>query len=68
VHEPQILLLDEPTAGLDASAGSRLTRVVQEEAKRGAVVVVVTHDSRFAEAVGGPTVTLERGRRVDGDG
>lgn len=65
VHEPRILLLDEPTAGLDASATARLTSVVREEAARGAVVVVVTHDGAFAEAVGGRLVTLERGRRVN---
>jgi ABC-type multidrug transport system ATPase subunit len=65
VHEPQILLLDEPTAGLDSSAGNTLIRVLRKEASRGAAVIVVTHDSAFAEAVGGPVVTLERGRRVD---
>ena len=64
VHEPGLLLLDEPSAGLDKSATDRLITVVREEAARGAVVVVVTHDAAFAEAVAGQTVTLERGRRV----
>jgi ABC-type multidrug transport system ATPase subunit len=67
VHEPRILLLDEPTAGLDASATTRLVRVVREEAAHGVVVVVVTHDAGFAEAIRGQMVTLERGRRVDGE-
>lgn len=66
VHDPQILLLDEPTAGLDSSATAQLKRVLLEEANRGAVVVTVTHDASFAEGLGGPVVTLERGRRVDG--
>jgi heme exporter protein A len=65
VHEPRILLLDEPTAGLDPSAGDRLARVLREEASRGAIVVVVTHDGAFAEAVGDHIVWLERGRKVD---
>jgi heme exporter protein A len=64
VHEPRLLLLDEPTTGLDQSGADRLRRVVAEEAARGAVVVLVTHDGPFAEAVGGQTVTLERGRVV----
>jgi ABC-type multidrug transport system ATPase subunit len=72
VHEPGLLLLDEPTTGLDQSGAERLRRVVAEEAQRGAVVVVVTHDGVFADAVGGHVVTLERGRvardEVRGDG
>jgi heme exporter protein A len=62
VHAPKLLLLDEPTAGLDAVGTDRLAAVVREETARGAVVVVVTHDPAFAEAVGRSHVTLERGR------
>jgi ABC-type multidrug transport system ATPase subunit len=64
VHQPELLLLDEPTAGLDKLAAARLTSVVREEAERGAVVVVVTHDAGFAKEIGGRVVTLERGRRL----
>jgi len=64
VHEPRLLLLDEPTTGLDKAGVERLTGVVDEEVRRGAVVIVVTHDSAFAESVGGHVVTLERGRVV----
>jgi len=62
VHEPLLLLLDEPTTGLDRVGSEQLAAVVREEANRGAVVVVVTHDAPFAEAVGNHVVTLERGR------
>jgi heme exporter protein A len=64
VHRPSLLLLDEPTAGLDARATERLGRVVREEAERGAVVIVVTHDAAFAGAIDGPALWLDRGRVV----
>jgi heme exporter protein A len=65
VHAPRLLLLDEPTTGLDASTTSRLAAVVRAEASRGAVVVVVTHDPVFAGEVADVQVALERGRVVE---
>jgi heme exporter protein A len=64
VCAPRLLLLDEPTAGLDTVGVARLALVVGEEANRGAVVVVVTHDVGFADAVATARVTLDRGRIV----
>ncbi len=63
VHSPALLLLDEPTTGLDAAAIDRLGAVLREEAARGATVVLSTHDDGFAQSLGGDVVTLERGRR-----
>jgi ABC-type multidrug transport system ATPase subunit len=63
VHAPALLLLDEPTTGLDAAAIARLGGVLREEARRGATVILSTHDDSFAGELGGDVVTLERGRR-----
>jgi heme exporter protein A len=64
VHAPRLILLDEPTAGLDASTVERLLTVVREEAGRGATLVLVTHDPEFARAVGTDEITLDRGRSL----
>jgi ABC-type multidrug transport system ATPase subunit len=64
VHDPALLLLDEPTTGLDTRGVERVEAVVSEEAARGAIVVVVTHDREFAAAVGGRSLRLERGRAM----
>jgi ABC-type multidrug transport system ATPase subunit len=66
VQSPRLLLLDEPTTGLDAAAIERLCAVLREEARRGATVVLSTHDDTFASTLGGDLVTLERGRRQRG--
>jgi heme exporter protein A len=66
VHEPRLVLLDEPTTGLDARMTDRLVDTVKEEARRGAVVLVVTHDADFARRIADDTVEFERGRLVTG--
>jgi heme exporter protein A len=66
VHAPRLLLLDEPTTGLDARSVERLRRVVKAEAERGAVVVIVTHDAGFASEVRDAEIELARGRVVRG--
>jgi heme ABC exporter ATP-binding subunit CcmA len=66
VHDPRLLLLDEPTTGLDPGSAEKLTDIVKREAERGATVVVVTHDLGFADALRADVVALERGRRVTG--
>lgn len=61
VHDPKLLLLDEPTTGLDKSSVERLLEILRAEAKRGAVVIVVTHDDAFATAAADERIVLERG-------
>ena len=62
VQAPDLLLLDEPSAGLDLASTEKLASVVTEEAERGAVVVVITHDSAFSGRVGHDHWNLARGR------
>jgi heme exporter protein A len=68
VHSPSLLLLDEPTTGLDAKSIDALREVLRNEAARGAVVVVITHDDVFARAAGDVRVSLDRGRIKDAEG
>ncbi len=62
LHDPSLLLFDEPTTGLDPQATRRLVKAVRAASERGRVVVLVTHDMPFAEQVADVRVTLERGR------
>ena len=52
VAEPSLLLLDEPTRGLDYSTKSRLVSVLRRRAEKGTAVLLSTHDVELvAEAV-----------------
>ncbi len=57
-----LLVLDEPTAGVDAAGSERYARVIEEERARGAAVVVATHD--IADAARADDVLLLAGRVV----
>jgi putative ABC transport system ATP-binding protein len=51
VHEPRLVLADEPTAALDAASGREVIALFQEWTRqRGATVIMVTHDNRILEA------------------
>jgi putative ABC transport system ATP-binding protein len=50
VHEPRLIICDEPTASLDAKSGHKVMELLQETALRAdRAVIVVTHDSRILE-------------------
>lgn len=46
--KPDILLLDEPTKGLDPAAKDRLAALLQQLRGQGASILIVTHDVEFA--------------------
>jgi energy-coupling factor transporter ATP-binding protein EcfA2 len=56
--EPVALLLDEPTAGLDAAGTDALVRALGEASARGTALVVATHDPRVGDRMGARTVRL----------
>lgn len=64
IHEPRLLLLDEPSTGLDARATERLVTAIESEVARGAIVVLVTHDPELAAECADDRVAMERGRRA----
>lgn len=63
VQKTEILLLDEPAAGLDAASRQRTREILAEEAARGATIVCVSHDEESIAAAD-HVIRLEDGRIV----
>jgi tungstate transport system ATP-binding protein len=64
-REPDLLLLDEPTASLDPAATKAIEDIVRAVAARGVKVVMSTHDLGQARRMGGDVALLHRGRLVE---
>ena len=62
VHEPRVLLLDEPTAGVDPQSRVRLLDLVRAQARAGACVVYTTHYMEEAQALCDRLVIIDRGK------
>jgi len=63
-QEPRVLLLDEPTAGLDPPHAARLFRLLAELAAGGMAVAVVTHDLNLSASFAHRLVLLAGGKVV----
>jgi ABC-2 type transport system ATP-binding protein len=67
LHNPDLLLLDEPFSGLDVATGLVLRSLIQELAARGKVVLFSSHELETVERVCSHVVILNRGKIVADD-
>jgi ABC-2 type transport system ATP-binding protein len=67
LHNPDLILLDEPFSGLDVSTGLVLRSLIQELAARGKVVLFSSHDLEIVERVCSHVVILHRSKIVADD-
>lgn len=65
VGAPKLLLLDEPTTGLDEIGVAALRALLVEEQERGAGIALVIHDRGWADDLITRDVYLERGRVLE---
>ena len=59
---PELWLLDEPHAGLDASTRATLDELIGEASASGAAVLLVSHESEFVGSLAARAVTVTGGR------
>jgi len=67
VHEPQVLFLDEPTAGVDVELRRALWRYVRTLRDRGTTIVLTTHYLEEADELADRVAVIDRGRIVEVD-
>jgi ABC-2 type transport system ATP-binding protein len=67
LHNPDLLLLDEPFSGLDVATGLILRDLIQELAERGKAVLFSSHELETVERVCTHVVILSRGKIVADD-
>ena len=64
LHQPQLLLLDEPFSGLDVAAATALSAILREAHAAGTTLLMTTHDIARGVELCGRAVILRRGRLV----
>ena len=64
VHRPRVLLLDEPTVGVDPQSRVRLLELVRRQARDGACVLYTTHYMEEAENLCDRLGVIDRGRLI----
>jgi heme exporter protein A len=65
VHDPEILLLDEPHTGLDQGAIAILNNVILSMKEKGTTTLMVTHDFKQAAEICDRIIIVKNGRIVD---
>lgn len=68
MHEPKLLLLDEPSLGLDPKTMKQIFKIVQELNKEGITVIIVEQNAKQAVSISDRTYILEDGKiKLEGD-
>ena len=62
LHEPRLVLLDEPFTGLDDASASGLRERLRRERARGAIVLVTTHELEAIDSLADAAFVLAKGR------
>lgn len=65
LHDPELLILDEPSTGLDLDAAAGLERLLRVQKSRGRALLLATHDVREAQALADRAAVLQGGHLAE---
>lgn len=64
VTEPEIIFVDEPNTSLDLESIELVERIIKEESKEGAAIILITHNFYQAKNLGDEIIFMEEGRKI----
>ena len=63
--EPEVILFDEPTSALDPELVGEVLKVIEQVAKSGMTIVLVTHEMSFAQNISTKVIFMDKGNIVE---
>jgi len=64
IHDPQVMILDEPLTGLDAAAARQVKDLLLERVKQGNTIVLTTHILEMAERLAERISIIQKGKII----
>jgi ABC-2 type transport system ATP-binding protein len=64
IHEPRLLMLDEPLTGLDAAAARQVKDILTDRVRAGATIIMTTHILEVAERLADRIGIIARGKMI----
>lgn len=61
LHQPEVLVIDEPMVGLDPRAAKQVRQLMADYAKKGNTVLLTTHSMEVAQAVSDTVIVVNKG-------
>lgn len=65
--KPDIIILDEPINALDEAGAKQVHKILEEQKKRGALIIIACHDKEELEMLSDEIIEIYEGRIVAGE-
>lgn len=67
MEKPDIIILDEPINALDEAGAKQVRKILEEQKKRGALIIIACHDKEELEMLSDEIIEIYEGRIVAGE-
>ncbi len=64
-HKPKILILDEPTVGIDPQSRNHILEALKNLQKEGTTIIYTTHYMEEIEAIANRVIIMDKGKKIE---